>query len=193
MHVRAAALEVQEAGVEGGEAVAVGHRSILTRRRPRRTTFNRLCKVCAQMYEDTAMNLSDPTAFERAYDEHARGVYRAAYRVLGNAAQAQDVVQDVFLKLWREPGKFDARRGELGSYLRLMARSRALDLWREGQAAGRAVGSAQARRRADEGRARRAARPSPPSAKASGARCATPCASCPRSSARRSCSPTGAA
>jgi RNA polymerase sigma-70 factor (ECF subfamily) len=48
------------------------------------------------------------------------------------------VTQDVFLKVWRHPQKFDARRGELGSYLRLMARSRALDLWREGQAAGRA-------------------------------------------------------
>ena len=47
------------------------------------------------------------------------------YRVLGNAAQAQDVVQDVFLRVWRNPQKFDARRGELGSYLRLMARSRA--------------------------------------------------------------------
>ena len=46
--------------------------------------------------------------------------------------------QDVFLKVWRNPHKFDARRGELGSYLRLMARSRALDVWREGQAAGRA-------------------------------------------------------
>jgi RNA polymerase sigma-70 factor (ECF subfamily) len=52
--------------------------------------------------------------------------------------QAQDVVQDVFLKVWRRPELFDARRGELGPYLRLMARSRALDLWREAQAAGRA-------------------------------------------------------
>ena len=48
------------------------------------------------------------------------------------------MVQDVFLRVWRRPGSFDARRGELGTYLRLMARSRALDLWREGQAAGRA-------------------------------------------------------
>jgi RNA polymerase sigma-70 factor (ECF subfamily) len=72
------------------------------------------------------------------YDEHQRGVYGAAYRVLGNATQAQDVTQDVFLRVWRNPSKFDARRGELGSYLRLMARSRSLDLWREGQAAGRA-------------------------------------------------------
>jgi len=83
-------------------------------------------------------NLSDPAVFERAYDEHSRSVYAAAYRVLGNSAQAQDVVQDVFLRIWRRPRMFDAGRGELGSYLRMMARSRALDLWREGQAAGRA-------------------------------------------------------
>ena len=47
-------------------------------------------------------------------------------------------MQDVFLRLWRRPRSFDERRGALGSYLRLMARSRALDLWREAQAAGRA-------------------------------------------------------
>ena len=83
-------------------------------------------------------DLTDPAVFERAYDEHSRSVYAAAYRVLGNSAQAQDVVQDVFLRIWRRPRTFDAGRGELGSYLRMMARSRALDLWREGQAAGRA-------------------------------------------------------
>ena len=83
-------------------------------------------------------DLSDPAVFGRAYDEHSRSVYAAAYRVLGNAPQAQDVVQDVFLRLWRRPRTFDAGRGELGPYLRMMARSRALDLWREGQAAGRA-------------------------------------------------------
>ncbi len=84
------------------------------------------------------MDLSDPANFAAAYDEHAPGVYGAAYRILGNQAQAQDVAQDVFLRIWRKPARFDAKRGELGSYLRLMARSRALDLWREGQAAGRA-------------------------------------------------------
>jgi RNA polymerase sigma-70 factor (ECF subfamily) len=83
-------------------------------------------------------NLSDPQVFQRVYDEQSRGVYAAAFRILGNAAQAQDVVQDVFLRVWRRPQAFDARRGELGSYLRLMARSRALDLWREAQASGRA-------------------------------------------------------
>jgi RNA polymerase sigma-70 factor (ECF subfamily) len=84
------------------------------------------------------MDLRSPRDFERIYDEHSRGVHAAAYRIVGNSAQAQDVTQDVFMRLWRKPESFDARRGELGSYLRLMARSRALDLWREGQAAGRA-------------------------------------------------------
>ena len=67
-------------------------------------------------------DLSDPQQFQRVYDEQSRGVYAAAFRILGNAAQAQDVVQDVFLRVWRRPGSFDARRGEIGSYLRLMAR-----------------------------------------------------------------------
>ena len=84
------------------------------------------------------IDLKDPAAFGRAYDEHSRSVYAAAFRILGNSAQAQDVVQDVFLRVWRRPGSFDSARGELGPYLRLMARSRALDLWREAQAAGRA-------------------------------------------------------
>jgi RNA polymerase sigma-70 factor (ECF subfamily) len=83
-------------------------------------------------------DLTDPAAFGRIYDQHCGGVYAAAFRVLGDAAQAQDVVQDVFLRLWRRPGTFDPSRGEIGPYLRLMARSRALDLWREGQALGRA-------------------------------------------------------
>jgi RNA polymerase sigma-70 factor (ECF subfamily) len=85
-----------------------------------------------------AMNLADPQTYRQVFEAHERGVHAAAMRILGNAAQAQDVVQDVFLRVWRRPGSFDANRGEIGSYLRMMARSRALDLWREGQAAGRA-------------------------------------------------------
>src|SRR4051812_21365383 len=84
------------------------------------------------------MNMNRAADFERAFAEHRDGVHAAAYRVLGDAGQAQDVTQDVFLRLWRNPARYDASRGPLGAYLRLMARSRALDLWREGQAAGRA-------------------------------------------------------
>jgi RNA polymerase sigma-70 factor (ECF subfamily) len=84
------------------------------------------------------MDLADTQTYRQVFEEHERGVHAAAMRILGNAAQAQDVVQDVFLRIWRRPGSFDSNRGEIGSYLRMMARSRALDVWREGQAAGRA-------------------------------------------------------
>ena len=86
------------------------------------------------------MDLTDPHTFSRVYDEHARSVYGAALRILGDPARAQDVAHDVFLRIWRKPGGFDPRRGDVGSYLRLMARSRALDVYREWQAASRARG-----------------------------------------------------
>src|SRR3954447_20546638 len=85
------------------------------------------------------MDLRDPQQFSNAYDEHSRTVYAVAQRVLGDHALAADVVQDVFLRLWRRPQRFDAARGDLGTYLRLMARSRAVDLWRETQSRGRAA------------------------------------------------------
>jgi len=54
----------------------------------------------------------------------------AANRVLRDPSAAEDVVQDVFMHVWRNPRSFDSRRGALGSYLTMMARSRALDRWR---------------------------------------------------------------
>lgn len=80
----------------------------------------------------------ESTTFDDVYRRHWRGVFGAAYRVLGRVAEADDVAQEVFARHWREPRRFDAGRGELGSYLRLMARSRALDLWRREHAAQRA-------------------------------------------------------
>jgi RNA polymerase sigma-70 factor, ECF subfamily len=104
-----------------------------------------VCKLCV-------VNLSDPQTFARVYDEHGPSVYATAYRILADGARAQDVVQDVFLRLWRRPTTFDVARGELGSYLRLMARSRAVDVWREAQAAGRASDRMKVVVADDEGR-----------------------------------------
>ena len=84
-------------------------------------------------------DLVEPSAFKNAFAEHHRKVYAAAFSVLGDATLAQDVVQDVFLRLWRRPQAYDPSRGDLGAYLRLMGRSRALDLWREGQVRVRAA------------------------------------------------------
>lgn len=97
------------------------------------------------------MELSTSQGFERAYAQHSGGVHAAARRILGDS-QAHDVVQDVFMSLWRRPERFDPERGELGAYLRLMARSRALDLWREAQAARRASDRLTALTAPEEGR-----------------------------------------
>jgi RNA polymerase sigma-70 factor (ECF subfamily) len=97
------------------------------------------------------MQRGDAIEFERIYDEHARGVFSVAYRVLGDGTEAQDVVQDVFLRLWRDPARFDAGRGPIGHYLRMVARSRALDIWREAQVANRAKTRLRGLARADDG------------------------------------------
>jgi RNA polymerase sigma-70 factor (ECF subfamily) len=79
------------------------------------------------------MGTLDPTILEHAYGQLSSRVYSSAYGVLRDAGRAEDVTQEVFLRLWRNPTGYDPERGELSSYLQLMARSRALDLWRSEQ------------------------------------------------------------
>lgn len=83
--------------------------------------------------------IQDPKQFNRAYREHAPAMLMAANRVLRDPAAAEDVVQDVFMHLWRKPTGFDPGRGSLASYLTMMARSRALDRWRSRSARDAAV------------------------------------------------------
>jgi RNA polymerase sigma-70 factor (ECF subfamily) len=88
------------------------------------------------------MDLRDPDHFARAYAAHAPDAAQAAAAILapaGRRAEVEDVVHDVFVRLWREPRRFDPARSPLGAYVRMIARSRALDVLRSGQAAGRAA------------------------------------------------------
>lgn len=84
------------------------------------------------------MNLSEPDTFTRVYAQHAREVEAIARRILGDHAQAQDVAHDVFLRLWTRPQTYDPSRADVGSYLRVLARSRAADAQRSRGAASRA-------------------------------------------------------
>jgi RNA polymerase sigma-70 factor (ECF subfamily) len=78
------------------------------------------------------------SAFIDAYERHSDAVRRAAQEVVRDETQAEDVAHEVFIALWRHPERYDADRGGLGAYLRLMARSRALDALRAAGAASRA-------------------------------------------------------
>src|SRR3954451_19172523 len=84
-------------------------------------------------------DLRDPAVFRATYIRHHARVRRAAMRVLLDADLADDVTQEVFLRLWRAPERFDPTRGELVTYLCLQAHSRALDRWRSEQVRARAA------------------------------------------------------
>lgn len=66
-------------------------------------------------------------ALAEVYRRHGRAVYGLARRVLQDAAEAEDVTQEVFLRLWRDPDRFDPDRGSLRSFLLAQAHGRAVD------------------------------------------------------------------
>ncbi len=61
------------------------------------------------------------------YDRYSSLVYAVALRVVGETGAAEDILQEVFLQLWRKPGAFDAARGRLAPWLAVIARHRAID------------------------------------------------------------------
>ena len=69
----------------------------------------------------------DVSAFEQIYDRHARLVYGLVLRILQHASTSEEVVQDVFLQLWRSAEQYDSSRGPFVPWLCTMARNRALD------------------------------------------------------------------
>ena len=69
--------------------------------------------------------------FRAAFQEHKDAVYRFAWRMTNSPAAAEDVAQDVFLSLLRQPNGFDRGRGQLRSFLFGVTRNLALKRWRE--------------------------------------------------------------
>src|SRR5437763_1252748 len=72
----------------------------------------------------------DDHALAEVFDQLAPSVYGGALGVLGNGSAAQDVVQDVFVELWRHPDRYNPAAGSLRTYLVVLARHRAVDLLR---------------------------------------------------------------
>jgi RNA polymerase sigma-70 factor (ECF subfamily) len=70
--------------------------------------------------------LGDVAALRQLYARHARTVYVMAAHGVGPTA-AEEVVQDVFVTLWRRAGRFDPARGSLSAWLMAIARHRVLD------------------------------------------------------------------
>lgn len=69
-------------------------------------------------------------ALAEAYRRHAGPVFGLAKRLLGVQAQAEEVVQEVFLRLWNNPERFEPERGSLRSYLLAQTHGRSIDVMR---------------------------------------------------------------
>jgi len=73
-------------------------------------------------------------ALAEAYRRHAGAVFGLSRRLLGNPTMAEEIVQEVFLRLWNQPDRFDPERGTLRSFLLAHAHGRSVDLLRSDQA-----------------------------------------------------------
>ena len=69
----------------------------------------------------------DVGAADVLYQRFAGRIYGLGLVMLGNEAAAQDLVQDTFVKLWRNADRYDRSRGKLETWVLLMARSLAID------------------------------------------------------------------
>lgn len=94
-----------------------------------------------------AISRYNQDALAEAYRRHAGAVFGLSRRLLAEPSLAEEIVQEVFLRLWNDPDKFDPGRGSLRSYLLAQCHGRSVDLLR----------SESARRRREEKDLRRTA------------------------------------
>lgn len=78
-----------------------------------------------------AIRNGDEAGIAQLYDRYSGVVYSVALRVLGDTGAAEDILQEVFMQLWRNPDVFDASRGSLAGWLAVIARNRAIDSLRK--------------------------------------------------------------
>jgi len=69
----------------------------------------------------------DELAMAAIYDRYSKVVYSVALRVLRDPASAEDILQEIFMQVWRSPARFIATRGTLGGWLAVVTRNRSID------------------------------------------------------------------
>ena len=72
----------------------------------------------------------DEYAMASLFDRYSKVVYSVALRVLRDPASAEDVLQEIFMQIWRNPEGFVATRGSLGGWLAVVSRNRSIDTLR---------------------------------------------------------------
>jgi len=85
--------------------------------------------------EDDAALLSriergDERAMAVLFDRYSKIVYSVSLRVLRDTASAEDVMQEIFMQIWRNTSSFTATKGSLGGWLSVVSRNRSIDILR---------------------------------------------------------------
>jgi RNA polymerase sigma-70 factor, ECF subfamily len=79
----------------------------------------------------SAIRARDEQAMAQLYDRYSPLVYSIALRVLGETGAAEDILQEIFIRLWHNPETFNASRGSLPAWLAVITRNRAIDSLRK--------------------------------------------------------------
>jgi RNA polymerase sigma-70 factor, ECF subfamily len=89
----------------------------------------------AELPDEQLMHRLDGPEVEAAlstlYDRYGRTVYGVGLKILGDRSLAEELVQDVFLKVWRSSGTFNPSRASFSTWLYRVTRSAAIDLYRK--------------------------------------------------------------
>ena len=88
--------------------------------------------VSPQSDEDLVSKIvgGEEEAFSQLYDRYRQRVYATVYRVIQDAAEAQDATQEVFIKIYRSISDWDAKKAKFSTWLYRLAANHAIDCWR---------------------------------------------------------------
>jgi RNA polymerase sigma-70 factor (ECF subfamily) len=75
----------------------------------------------------------DRSAFAEFYDRHSTLMFSVASKILNDATEAEDVLQEAFLQIWEKAGKFDPKLGKASSWAAILVRNKAVDKIRASQ------------------------------------------------------------
>jgi RNA polymerase sigma-70 factor (ECF subfamily) len=116
------AMDVAAGDILESDGIRRGQRSVASQRADELTDEQCMTRLSGPEVE---------VALSALYDRYSRTVYGVGLKILGNRTLAEELVQDVFLKVWRSAGTFDSSRGSFSTWLYRVTRSVALDLYRK--------------------------------------------------------------
>jgi RNA polymerase sigma-70 factor (ECF subfamily) len=116
------AMDVESGDILESDGIRKGQRSVGSQRADELTDEQCMARLSGPEVE---------AALSALYDRYARTVYGVGLKILGNRSLAEDLVQEVFLKVWRSAGTFDPSQGSFSTWLYRVTRSAAIDLYRK--------------------------------------------------------------